>query len=847
MQQSPNLLATYEPIAGAFDEAIDGSGQIRPGWTDVFARLTELGEDGLRQRWQQAQNQIERDGVTYNPHDEEGIVSRPWTLDPIPLLVQEAEWSALTDRMSQRMRVLNAVLTDLFSNQRLIKDGIIPPELLYGHPAWYPAYQELHRPGQQYITSGATDLARSSDGSWWVTGDRTRSPFGLGYVLENRIVTSRMLSSVFRKTSVRRLAGFYAALKQELRKQAPRFQENPRIVIWTKGPQSRGYFEDSYLARYLGYTLAEAGDLAVRGNRVQLLTLGGLLPVEVLWRRVNDDDCDSVELNPRSTNGISALLDVLRDGNVAVANGIGSRLLESPAFLPFLPAASRHLLGEELQIPSIATWWCGSAKECQHVVQNLDSMLIRPAFRTADVKPIVGRMLSAEAREKLIQRIQAQPTRFVGQEAIDRSTTPVLTEDGIRPWYLGLRAFHVAAGDGFRSMPGGLARVSPDPQTLYFTMSDGERSQDVWIVADQPVEEVSLLGTSSSQIEPRRGGADLPSRVADNFFWLGRYAERAIQTARLLRTLYRSFVSEDAYGHDKLPLLRLLAEQQGLEISSDPVDDGTWSAELVERITRSSLDPSGAMSLKCSLDNAVRTAMRVRDRISHDMWRAVDELDSFFRPLVDDRPRESTEMLLLIDNVLKDLAAMQGLASEGMTRTLGWNFFDIGLRLERATQTAKLIQSFFVSTENDDAESLETLLTTTDSLMTYRSRYLANFQVPVVLDLLMTDLTNPRSLNWQLVRINDHFDAMPGNSERAVLAPEQKVAMSLGNAVRLMDVYEVSTVDEDGRRTKLQKLLTRVEEGLPRLSDMIAGRYLIHAGLPRHFASSRSADRDSAS
>lgn len=841
MQHPPDLLATYEPTSGAFDEAIDANGVVRPAWADVFGKLNTVGEEGLRQRWQQAQTQIERDGVTYNPHDDDGLVSRPWTLDPIPLVIQEAEWNSLTTKLAQRTRALNAVLTDLFGEQRLIKDGILPAELLFGHPAWYPAYQELHRSGQQYISCSATDLGRSSDGSWWVTGDRTRSPFGLGYVLENRIVTSRMLSTVFRSTPVRRLAGFYSALKQQLRNEAPQSQENPRIVIWTKGPQSRGYFEDSYLARYLGYTLAEAGDLAVRGNRVQLLTLGGLLPVEVLWRRINDDDCDSVELDPTSTIGISALLEVVREGNVAVANAIGSRLLESPAFLPFLPAAAKHLTGEELSIPAIATWWCGSDRERQHVLQNLDSMLIRSAFRTSDVKPVVGRSLSKADREQLIQRIRSQPSRFVGQEIIDRSTTPVLTEDGIRPWYLGLRAFQVATDDGYTSLPGGLARVSPHSETLYFTMSDGERSQDVWVVADQPVAEVSLLGTPSARIEPRRGGADLPSRVADNFFWLGRYTERAIQTARLLRTLYRSFVSEDTQGHDKLPLLRLLTEQQHLDI--DPTT--SWSTEFVDEITRSSLNPDESMSLKSSLDSAVRTAMRVRDRISHDMWRAVDELDTFFRPCDSGRPRESTEMLVLIDNILKDLAAMQGLASEGMTRTLGWNFFDIGLRLERASQTAKLIESFFASDRNDDAESLETLLTTTDSLMTYRTRYLAKFQVPVVLDLLVTDLTNPRSLTWQFVRINEHFDMMPGNSERAVLAPEQKLSMSLGNAVRLMDVYEVSTVDEEGRRPRLQKLLKRIEEGLPRLSDMIAGRFLIHAGLPRHFASSRHPERDS--
>ncbi|MEZ6129214.1 MAG: circularly permuted type 2 ATP-grasp protein [Planctomycetaceae bacterium] len=832
-----SLFATYSPPAGVYDEAVFGIGKPRAEWKTMVDRLDAMGEAELRTRWLQAQAQIERDGVTFNPHDDDGQVSRPWTLDAIPMVLSDVEWDGLSERLIQRARVLEALLGDLFGDQILLKEKIIPPDLLFGHPAWYPAYQNLYSSSQRYLTYCVTDLARAPDGKWWATGDRTRSPFGLGYVLENRIVTSRMLSSVFRQLPVRRLARFYATLKEQLRQLAPRFKDNPRIVMWTKGPQSRSYFEDSYLARYLGYTLAEGDDLAVRDNRVQLLTLGGLLPVEVLLRRLDDDDCDSVELNPKSAIGISSLLEVLRSGRVSVANAMGSRLAESPIFLPFLPAVARRLLNEDLQMPSVATWWCGEKKARTYVLQNLERMQIRPAYRMTDDAPIRCLALSAKQREELIDRINASPGQFVGQETLARSTTPVLTDSGVVPWYVGLRTYVVANGDGYQTLPGGLARVSADSDSLNATMTAGERSQDVWILTNQEVDHTSLLEASSTPLEPRRSGSELPSRVADNFFWLGRYVERAEQTARLLQTLFNSLESEDTNGPENTPLLRFMADQGQVDPDLAVPELRRTFADAVGTLPAAMLDPERTMSLRSSVNSAVRTTMRVRDRISLDMWRAIDRLNSQFR-LASQSSVKSVDASAVLENTLSSLSSFAGLIDEGMTRTLGWRFLDLGRRLERSWQTAAMLRSFFCGHPSDDPETLEALLTVTGSLMTYRNRYLSTFQVPVVLDLLMTDTSNPRSIIYQLIRINEHLDAMPGNESRALLNPEQKLGMSLSNSVRLLDIYEVSERDRYGNRPQLQKLLTRLDEHLPRLSDAVSSRFLIHAGLPRHFGSS---------
>ena len=829
------LFASYAPTSSAYDEAFSANGQPRPAWSSLVQELELMGETELRKRWGQAQIQIKRDGVTFNPHDDDGQGSRPWMLDAIPMVISESEWDLVSSRLCQRANVLEAMIQDLLGKQTLLKERVFPPELLFGHPAWYPSYQDLNTADHRCLSYCVSDIARSADGKWWSTGDRTRSPFGLGYVLENRVVTTRMLSTVFRKLPVRRLAGFYVSLKDQLRQRAPRLRDNPRIALWTKGPQSRGYFEDSYLARYLGYTLAEGDDLAVRDSQVQLLTLGGLLPVEVLLRRVDDDDCDSVELNPNSQIGISGLLEVVRKDKVAVANSIGSRLVESPAYLPFLPAVSRHLLGEDLLMPTVATWWCGDKQARSYVFENLDRLLIRPAFRMADIEPVVASALTTAEKQRLIETIRANPGRYVGQEMVARSTTPVLTASGPQPWHIGVRSFLVADKDGFQSMPGGLARVSPDPNSLNFTMTAGERTQDVWILSTEPPNHVSLLEQVAIQVEPRRSGSELPSRVADNLFWLGRYSERAEQTARLLRTLFISLESEDVDGSEIAPLLRVLASQGHVEPGHVIKEFSDTLPEIVTTLPKSIFDTTTGMSLQSSVTNAVNTALRVRDRISLEMWRTIDRLNTDVLDVARSNSPESVDILLLLDNTLSNLSGFAGLASEGMTRTLGWRFLELGRRIERAGQMVSIIKSFFRESGSEDTDCLEALLTVTDSLMTYRSRYLSTFQVPLVLDLLMSDLTNPRSIIFQLYRINRHLNAMPGNQERAILNREQRLTLTMMNKVQLANLQALSIVAADGSRNELVEVISTLEERLPELSDSIAGRFLIHAGLPRHF------------
>lgn len=849
---SPPLFQTYQGRSPAFDEMLVGK-QPRAYWQNFVSLLNRMGPRDLQRRWEQAQRQIENDGVTFHPHGATGAASRPWTLDAIPLLVTEEEWKGVARGLAQRAELLDQVIRDLFGPQHLLREKLLPAEFLFGHPSFHPALHQLTPTDRRHLQLYAADLARAPDGQWYVMGDRTRAPFGLGYALENRIVTSRMLPGVFRTCRVQRLARFFMRLQESLREMAIRNKDNPRIVLWTKGPSSPAYFEDSYLAGYLGYTLAEGDDLAVRENRVMLKTLGALLPVEVLFRRLDDDDCDPVELSASSRVGVSGLVEVLRAGNVATANALGTRLLEAPMLMAYLPEICERLLGKPLEMPMARTWWCGNSESLKYVLEHFDEMMLRGAFREQDEHVTHVALLSAKEKEEWRAKLKAHPNKYVAQETIRRSTTPVWFEQQTVSWSLGVRAFLVASGASFETMPGGLVRVSPKPEVLDQTMTAGERSQDLWIIASGPVDESSLLPPPGEAVELRRSGAELPSRVADNLFWLGRYVERAESNCRLLRTLLTILTSERGEPRNEDPLLRAAVEAG--QIDPDYIVDGLRQQlpEVLEALPAAVFDRRLPMSLRSTIDEVFRLGSIVRDRVAIDMWRIIHRLNDACQipatPGVDtkeaERSIDAAEILGMLDELVTELVAFSGLASESMTRTLGWRFLDMGRRLERTRQTALLLKTTLGRVSDREPSDLESVLRTLDSIMTYRSRYMATLQPPAVLDLLMTDGSNPRSLMYQLDQLARHVDELPREANSPSLAIEQRHAKSLQHQVAMADVFELAKVDDDGERPALTKLLDKILQLLPKLADEISGRFLIHAGLQRHYSSAQTERRES--
>lgn len=834
------FFGSYSPPAGVYDEMFSAPGVVRPGCEKFAAAIQSLGTNELSRRWEQADWLLHENGITYGAQGDSETRIRPWELDALPLYIPAAEWRPLSEALVQRAQLLNMVLADLYGPQRLLSRGLLPAELVYSHPGYVRAYHGVRVPEEIYLHLYAADLARSSQGAWWVVADRTEAPSGTGYVLENRIVLSRMLSNTFRDCRVQRLAGFFMALRELMLRLAPQHRENPRIVLLSQGPTSPTYFEDAYLSRYLGYTLVEGGDLATRTDRVMLKTLGGLLPVDVVLRRIDDDDCDPLELRGDSLLGVPGMLQSVRSGHLAIANALGSALVESPAIMTFLPRICREFLGEDLKLPSVVTWWCGNAEDRKYVAEHLEQLVIRHAFRQRGLEPIFGDRLSQVDKENLLAAINARPAQFVAQEQFTRSTAPVWLRGEMRPWHVALRTYAVAAGKSYQTMPGGLARVSSTADRLTFSIAAGEASKDVWVQSEGPVRDVTLLQPLGQAIELRRSGAELPSRVADNLFWLGRHMERAEGAARLLRPVFLRLTSEADLGSlpDLPALLRAIAEQGMIE-PGYAVEGIRSQLPTIELALPAAIFDSGEpMSLRSTITNMHRVASIVRDRISLDTWRIINRIDQRFQ-LPKPGEADLVTIMGLLNRVVLDLAALSGLVAESMTRTQGWRLMDIGRRLERSLHTIGLVRSALLPLSELQGPVLEATLEVADSLMTYRSRYLNNLQLPAVLDLLLTDETNPRSLAYQLVALCGHVEELPRERSQALLSSEQRISLAALNSLRLVDADSLLNMQANQERAGLERLLARVAAQLPKLSDAITHKFLIHAGAPRQFSGLR--------
>jgi len=832
------MLDGYAPLAGVFDELYSAPGTLRAPWRTFAEALGAFGAEEFSRRREQAVRLVHENGLMYNAVGEPGQGARPWDLDVFPLLISADEWRRISTALVQRAKLLNRVIGDLYGPQRLLSEGLLPPEILFEHPGFHRELHGQRPPRDQFLHFYAADLARSPDGRWWVLADRTDAPLGAGYALENRIVVSRMLPSIIRRCRVERMAPFFIALRETLRELAPKQASNPRIVLLSQGPQSPHYFEDAYLARYLGYTLVESGDLAVRDGYVVLKTLGGLLPVDVIFRRLNDAQADPLELRGDPAVGVPGLLEVVRAGHVAVANALGSSLVEPSVFMAYLPALCRALLNEELYLPSIGTWWGGDDAGRAYITEHHKNLVLSAAFSR-------GRTREAEANLPAARAIPASgalPTdqwdRLVGRERIARSCVPVATDRGLEAAHLALRVYLVASGNSYVALPGGLVRVSRDAAQLDRSVLGGDGSKDAWVLSEGPVREVTLLTPAGQTIELRRSGSELPSRVADDLFWLGRQIERADGSARLLRTVLGRLTSEHEVTTlpELNPLLRCLAALGQLE-PGFVIEEIRQQLPAIERALPAAVfDGTQAASLASIVAYLHRLGSLVRDRISVDSWRIIHRIHEEFNLLSSRATVSLSDMLMLANRMVIDLAAFGGLVDESMTRTQGWRFLDIGRRLERALHTVALTQNMLVDIGAHDAPVLEAFLEVADSVMTYRSRYLATLQPAPVLDLVLTDETNPRSVAFQLVTLADHVENLPRDRAQPLRGPEQRIVLSLLAAVRMAEVDTLRRLPRHGERTKLDRLLGRLADQLPRLSDLIAHKYLVHAGTPRQLA-----------
>jgi uncharacterized circularly permuted ATP-grasp superfamily protein/uncharacterized alpha-E superfamily protein len=739
------------------------------------------------------------------------------------MIIPAAQWEALARGLCQRARLLNAMAADFYGARRLLSTGLIPPALVLGHPGFLRPCHGVRPPQGVFLHQVAFDLARAPDGEWRVVGTRAQAPSGAGYALENRLTVSRLFPDAFRELRVHMLASFFRTVQETLLEGVPRGAETPHIALLTPGPYNETYFEHAYLARYLGFTLVEGGDLTVRDDRVYLKTLTGLRRVHAILRRLDDDFCDPLELRADSTLGVPGLVQAWRAGHVLVANALGTGVLESPALFGFLPRACEQVLGEPLAVPSIATWWCGEALALNDGVARLGDMVIKPAFGDSPMEPVFVADLDGATREAWSARLRASAEAYVLQAYLPLSHAPIWHDRHLESRALMLRVFLVTDGQGdYRVMPGGLSRIAGDDRHVVSGQRGGS-SKDTWALSEAPIETFSLLPGRLRPEDIARSQRAVSSRAGENLFWLGRYAERSENCARLLRAVLSRLPDTDAWPPGlSSPLVRT-CERHGLLPEAPELEPRGLHRLELDLIT-SMLDRRGSGSLAFNVEQTVRVAGAVRDRLSADNWRLMNQL---FQAFTVPPPRTSglATALELIDKAIVSLVAVGGLEMAHMTRDDGWRFLGIGRYLERLVYVTTTVGEVAGSGEVEQPALLEWLLDLSDSAITYRARYMRPPEWLAVADLLLFDRRNPRSAAFQLAKLAKHVRLLPG-ADLAELVAE------IGRAFAACRAAETAQGDLFASPSTLADFLRRSEELARRLSDALTLRYFSHVYEP---------------
>ncbi len=837
-----DLLSSPRPLGepGAVEHRADWSWLTDPADAPTAHDLARARDE--------AQRLLADHGVTYGADQEDG--DHPWHLDPLPVIVDEPEWARLDAALVQRAELLDAILQDVYGHRLLLTDKLLPPSVVVGHPGFVRAVDGLRLPGGRELVLTATDLVRDGAGAWCAVADRTQAPSGAGYAMEDRRVVSQVLSGVYRQASIQRLGPFFRALRTALRDVAPGGAEQPRVVLLTAGPGSETAFDQAYLASMLGLPLVEGSDLLVRDGRVWMRGVEGREPVDVVLRRVDAEWCDPLDLRQRSRLGVPGLVRAVRAGTVSVVNPLGSSVLENPALLTYLPRLAKAVLDQDLALASAPTWWCGEPRSLQHVLTHLERLVVLPTVHGTDVGSILGWTLSRREREQLAARISAEPWLWVGQEpvgpvgpTIDGTPLGVGSDlpsaGGVGPADLGpraavLRTYAVAHQQTYTVMAGGLARVASGHVV---SSALGAAAKDVWVLStqpDAPVEPwVPSDETGAGDVPtPRRPATGISPRTAENLYWMGRYAERAEDASRVLRVVvdrWEDFHRRPASAGGRA-LDVLLASLTPIDVPS--TDTPPALRDLV-------LDPRGPGSVARSVRRLAAAAAAVRDQLSTDTFGPLARID---RALRDERSRTrgrvpdpdaldlgvaagnavTAGLRPALDRVLEGLLAIAGITAEGLVRDVGWQFLDAGRRIERAQHLVESLLATVVQQRPADVDSVvrESVLLAHESAITFRRRHQSGAGLAELLELLLRDPTNPRSLAYQLDRLQESLALVP----LAGRAPDQRDHL-LADVVDLLAELDpaamAGAVTEDGRRARLAETLESMLWRLQSAADEI--------------------------
>ena len=809
-------------------------------WKIFFNSYAQLGREEIMNRRQDMMRFLKENGVTYNIHGDPLGFNRPWKLDIFPFLIGREEWEHIEGGLIQRATLFDLILKDIYGERILIKNGLLPMEIVYNHKGFLRQCSGIRLPGKNHLILYSADMARAGDGKIWVLNDRTQAPSGSGYALENRLTMARIVPELFNGLKVRRLSPYFHSLRQALTSIAPAKSKEPRIVILTPGPNNETYFEHAYLSSYLGFTLVQGNDLMVKDNIVWLKTLGGLEKVDVILRRLDDAYCDPLELREDSQLGIPGLLQAVRSGNVSIANPLGSSVIENPGLMPFLPSIARYLLGEELKLPSIASWWCGQPGPLQYVLDNIGNLIIKQISRRSNSSTSVdATSLSAGELDELKRRIKSQPFKFVGQEKAGFGSTPSLVNGKIEPKDALFRSFAVSQEGTYTAMEGGLTRTSGENGNYIISNQLGGISKDTWIIS----EEVGSAFNVRRELEqaPEAGASYksevLPSHTAENLFWVGRYAERTLGNARFQRTVMQ-FIEEanKAFSDNDRHIKDCLLKSLTLYTHTFPGFTGPDAAEKLGdpwgELGEILFDVERSGSLARNIGLFLRAVYAVRDHWSTDTWRVLRDLEENWQKAFEQRETSHHRIIYALDSLITSMVAFIGLNRESISREQGWILLNMGRKTEQSILLINMLRVTLVNRHDEQVDYIlqEAVLKSNECLVNYRYKYRSHLKLPLVLDLLLLDPNNPRSLVYLLERLRDYIAGLPKIAAGHSLPDHERTIVEAHTLLKLAVMEKLAETDRHSNSYKnLDSFLHKMYKLLHAMHNLISKAYFMHA------------------
>ncbi len=831
-----SLLEEYRQKIASYDEILDNQGQVKPAWQQLLSNVGELDLAEVEVRHREIIRQLRQNGVTYNVYDDPEDVSRPWQIDPMPFLIEAKDWQLMEKGIQQRSQLLNILLQDIYGSRHLLRDKVIPSNLLYRHKGFLRACHDLQLPQQCRLVIHGLDMARGPKGQMWVLSDRASAPSGMGYALENRKVMNQLLPELSQDIHAKPIDPFFVTYQKALLSLLPHPKESPFIVYLTPGPMNETYFEHSYLASYMGYTLVQGSDLVVRDGFVWLKGIDGLQKVDVIIRRIDDSFCDPLELNANSMLGVAGLLEVMRRGNVSVVNPPGSSIIENRGLFAFMNAICKYYLNEELQLPNMATWWCGQEKELKYVLENLEKLVIKKIDRGSSFNRVYGSKLSQKELEELKEQIKSRPDSFIGHEEIGFSSLPSFVNGRIEPRMAALRCYSIATSNGYQVMPGGLTRTSPEEGVFSVSNRYGGISKDTWIV-----DESSATNTEervSEYVQTNTHHISLSSRSAENLFWVGRMTERSIVTTGFLNIVLDVWTEHKRNNLDieDSPLKLLLKALTNLTITY-PGFIGKGAQKLLKKPSPEILDlatnPNRMGSVPFDLQALGNAAISIREHISLESWKALDlvkESQLELQGITSKKRNVIMQIQQHLQTVNHRLFTFYGTLAETMPRHEGRLLFKAGKLIERSLASIAVMRTLlgFKQPPHVERVLLEKVLVYQHSLTHYRLRYRSDMNINTTLDTLLYATHLPYALLSQLEKLETYLKALPLKTERGRLNAGQKLLLSAKSALQLTNTDALAATAETGFREHLDETLSQVAEHLLNLSSALTDMYFNH-------------------